>query len=63
MRIQNIMEMSERFLNAYDYYQKVKDKKHDISRDALIAQIARMFGLPNIKHFHSYVLQQEDSAY
>ena len=59
MKIQVILEVSERYINAYEYYQKAKRKYKNMSRDALISQIARMFGMNDIKRFHSYVLSME----
>lgn len=49
---------NEKYESAYQYYKSIIDKDKNLSRDAQISQVAQIFGLRDIKRFHSYVLDK-----
>lgn len=60
MKVQKLMEIPEKFIAAYHYYKRMANTEKNMSRDAIITTVARMFGIPNIKDFHTYVLRAID---
>lgn len=60
MRIEKVMEVSDSFIRAYDYYKKLIEKKDKhTSHDFILSQVARMFGFNNIKKFKLFVMKKE----
>lgn len=51
------MEVPEKYIDAYRYFKRMSATQTNMTRDAIITTVARMFAIPNIKHFHSYVLR------
>ena len=49
---------NKKYESAYQYFKSMIKKEKNMSKDALISQVGRMFLIDNIKHFHSYVLQR-----
>ena len=59
MRIENVMEVTDTFVRAYDYYKKLVNEDDGDTPDLKLSKAARMFGLGNIKKFKLYVVKKE----
>lgn len=60
MKIQKIMEVSDSFVRAYDYYKReLKKSDGTKSPDLILSTVARMFGLNNLKKFKIYAMRRE----
>lgn len=53
------MEIPVKYIDAYRYYKRMRNTEKNMSRDAVITTVARMFAIPNTKDFHSYVLRMD----
>jgi hypothetical protein len=60
MRIQIVMEVSDTFVRAYEYYKQLLKKKDEhTTDDYVLGRVAQMFGLNNRKKFKDYVMHKE----
>jgi len=59
MKVQQLMEIAEKYINAYQYYKQMYNTNKNMTRDFIITTVARMFLIPNIKDFHTYVLKRD----
>jgi len=60
MRIEKVMEVSDSFVRAYEYYKKLLQTKDEFeSHDFVLSKVARMFGFNNIKKFKLFVMKKE----
>lgn len=60
MKIEKVMEASQKYMDAYEYVKRLLRTNDEMkeSRDSVIARVGRMFGLKNIKDFHTYTLKR-----
>lgn len=62
MKVQKLMELPEKYIDAYNYYKRVQSQgtqDEGESHGLLVSRVARMFMLPNIKDFYLYVLKRD----
>jgi hypothetical protein len=61
MRIEKVMETPDKYYGAYNYYKKHLENKSNMTRTAQLAQVARMFLIPNIKSFIKFADEMDAS--
>jgi hypothetical protein len=62
MLIENVlMETPEKYHGAYNYYKKHLESNSDMTKVALLAQVARMFMIDNFKKFQQFVKDIEEN--